>query len=265
MERSRGVQEQQRSSGIGEVMSDLDLSVWAHRWSDFYPKVIGSIARYVKESYNLITLIEPGNCHQNMQRVLDRGRSRILCFMDEDIELLDEYTIPRMRDVLLSSDEIAMIVPVQIFERHLARDYRDFVEAKGPHPNPESTVKLINMCAAYSMMVDREKLPKLYADTKIPGIKGFTDCDLSMQVHAAGYKLALLSSGYIYHENKKKWSVEKFKEYQSPLPWGRFPEEKALADTQREYLQKKWADHREIFDKGFGGEFCWTRDILCWD
>lgn len=269
MEESVGESHSRHNKEIGDDMTETvvipDLAVWAHRWSDFFPRVIGSVAGNVKMNYNLIVVADSGNCHDNMQKVLDRSTSRILCFMDEDIQLLDEFTIPRMMRVLLESDDIAMVVPMQLYTLALAAQYRRLIQERGPHPDYMSTVKEINMCAAYCLMVDREKLPDLYADRDIPTIKGFTDADMSLQAHLAGYKRAVLASSYIYHLDKKNWTVDDFNKYQCPLPWAADPKEFADANNARRYVREKWEGQAaDVMDKGFDSESCVRWEVEPW-
>ncbi|MHA2263658.1 MAG: hypothetical protein ACXAEN_14780 [Candidatus Thorarchaeota archaeon] len=242
-----------------------DLAVWAHRWSDFFPRVIGSIAEHVRINYNLIVVAEPGNCHDNMQRVIDRSRSRFLCFMDEDIMLLDKDTIPRMIEVLKQRDDIALVVPMQLYTLALAAQYKKLIEERGPHPDFMSTVKEINMCAAYCLMVDREKMPDLYADRDIPTIKGFTDADMSLQAEALNLRRAVLASSYIYHVDKKHWTASDFKKYECPLPWAVDPKEMADANNARHYVMEKWRGTLSgTMEKGFDAEMCVRREVEAW-
>jgi hypothetical protein len=212
----------------------LDIAVWGHFWNDYYPRVIGSVGRYVMDSYNLIVVCEPGTCHDNMARALDRRRidTRFFCFMDWDVELLDIYTIPRLIE-LVSRPDVGVAVPDQISHTSPAmEEYREKMEKS--HPAPPRLVTR-DWMPAYCMMLDLDKLiPDI--DLNIPWRKGMTDVDIGYQYFDAGFKSVRDLSVAVKHEIKANSPPEDFIKYDCPT----LAQNEANFPAQLVYMRKKW-------------------------
>ena len=225
---------------------DLEIVVWAHRPSDMMDRCMKSINNYIPEGAISRKFIQPGNCHENMKRVWDTCNSRFLCYVDEDVEILDRRLFHRLVDIV-SRPDIGAVVPLEAKEIDMAREYKEkwIYEDKKIIKKSGKVFEAIWL-PAYCLMIDRDKVPDMAVDVEIPGRKGMTDVDICFQIHHAGFRTVMDLSTAVFHELKNSdhgWNRDKFKKYDCPVPNSREVIEGNI--KQIEYMIRKWT---EFFD-----------------
>jgi hypothetical protein len=208
------------------------IAVWTFRYSDLQVRCIESVARHTFGSYNLMLVCEPGNCHVNMQRVLDRNTSRYLCFLDEDVEILQ----PGWLDVLIADlEDYPDVGVVGCREFKDKKDRDELVQLGGPIAMTlENPLNFRTWIAAYVMVFDMERCAGIEVDQNIPGHKGMTDVDLCFQVRAKDLKVARDERIVVYHPFKNRAEQARYDLPDEEVVLGWFP-------AQREYMKKKWS------------------------
>jgi hypothetical protein len=222
-----------------------ELIVWTHRWHEKYePKILESIGRTVRSiPYRISVMIDPGNCHENMQKALDMSVSRYICLLDEDIIFLQEGWLERMLSVIKSDESLGILGCEETYDKVFA----DAIMRGEMDAQRENRVVVDTWIPAYMMLIDRERLPDLSIPQDIPGIKGMTDVDLCYQAKAAGKVVAVDHAVLVYHEEKGKWDAETMLAHDQPT----HEEQRAVYPTQVEWLVGRWGkqDYRRVGQK----------------
>lgn len=218
----------------------VDLAVYTHRWSDYLPECLESIAKTTRGNYNIIIVDQPGSVHENMLRAWNRGSERFFCFIDEDVQFLAPGWLDALLEDFEKDDELGALGVGQFKEEAYAFDYQmAFPEGKYVYElEPILQYKL--WVPAHVLLVDRDKkrIEDCAPDLNIPGIKGMSDLDFCLQVTAARYKVAEDHRVVVLHPWKKQ-TEEWLENIQNPT----VAEEQDVFPKQVAYMLKKWGKH----------------------
>jgi len=174
-------------------MTEVEICIYTHRWSDLQLKAMASIALHTKErQYSVIVTQKPGTCHQNMNRVWRRTSAPYVVLMDEDVCVLQDGWLERLIDNL---DEDPLLGVVG------CREVKDLKDALEKMPEPQRSMpKPKHWIPAYVMAFKRERVaPFLWFDEAIPGDMGMTDLDACIQIVDHDLKVAQNQEVVVYH------------------------------------------------------------------
>lgn len=176
----------------------VDIGIYSHRLSYLAEMCARSIVRHTNQSYNLIIVCEPGSCHQNMNRVLDRSTQDILILMDEDVQILQDNWL----DLLVSEVSKPKIGVVGTFVARNADARNSWME----HPeNPGDWPREREWIPAHVMCFDMRKCRDfLRFDESIPWIMGMTDVDACVQLKSNGLKRMVDGRVVVYHPTRDR-------------------------------------------------------------
>jgi len=212
-----------------------DLGMFMQRIGPLHPEQLASLAQRTRRSFNLIYVFEPGTAHANINKVLDRVRSRYVVIMDDDLVFLTDGWLQKMLDVMQEHEDIGMLVPFEVKDE---KDKDAYLADPSTNPNCAAHLERISMrpwCPGYVMMFDLDRLDDLRADESIPGPSGMSDLDLSLQVRSQGFKCACLHDVLVYHPWKpldrawrRRWAIVQEEDLNE------------LHQAQCRYMHKKW-------------------------
>lgn len=213
-------------------MTDIpDIAIWTHRWTPLLPRCAESVVAHARGNYNLVIVCEPGTCHQNMNRVLLRSRSRYTVFLDEDVEILDNGWLDVLLSDLHDAPDLGVVGCREIkdeFERALYGHTRNVFLATLKEP-----VAFVTWVPAYVMVFDRSRCASLSFDEAIPGAKGMTDVDACLQIRKHGLRVGIDNRVCVYHPHKRPQDRGV-----NGVPTK--AEELAWFEKQRAYMTEKW-------------------------
>ena len=214
-------------------MNGIDIAIWTHRWSDWLPKCAQSVAQHTRQSYNLIVVCEPGNCHENMNRVLARSHGRYLVFLDEDVEILDDDWLSLLVSDLVAYSDLGVVGCREAKDEFQRAFYRqDRAKALSEFPTGLSFTTWI---PAFVMVFDRQRYPTLHFDENIPGDKGMTDVDACLQLRQHGLRVAVDNRLAVYHPSRLEADRGR-----NGVP--KKEDELAWFEKQRDYMAAKWGE-----------------------
>ena len=205
-----------------------ELAVFCHRTGPVLKEQFACIAEYTKRPFTLLYHHGPGTAHANMNKVIDRSRSRYLVIMDDDVVPMVNGWLDHLLEVLRRNPDVGLVTPTEVkslSQKHLCTKFKPY-EAYESSWNP-----------GYVMCLDRERVPNIRADENIPGPSGMSDLDISLQVRAAGFVPAMTRSLVVYHPDKPMSSHWR-KQYQI-VP---SEELQSLHEQQMAYMRAKWSD-----------------------
>jgi hypothetical protein len=207
------------------MQDKIDICVFMHKEPPWIEKNLAALRANTHDPYELIVVCEPGSAHTNINRCLDRSRSRRVVIMDDDccITAAQPNWLSMLDNVFQECQWVGMIVPQEIKDEKTLRDYEQDPSSVLPG-SPD-----IEQCAwlpGYLMAFDRFRIPDLRADEEIPFATGMSDLDLSLQVRFAGYSAVKLRTLAVYHP----WKHDPTKQAQNARE---FPE-------QVKYMTRKW-------------------------
>lgn len=206
----------------------VDIGVYMHRWSELQVNCIRSIAEHTRSSYNLIVVCEPGSCHRNMNRVLERSTADFMILMDEDVEIYQANWL----DILLADLEPKDVGVVGTF---VGRS-RDAMAAWSPdHPVEGTWPQERPWIPAHVMAFPMHRVRDfLRFDECIPWVMGMTDVDACLQIRHHNLRVFTDRRVVVYHptrDDDETRNVEERPKVSEQQKW--FPEQLA-------YMQKKW-------------------------
>ena len=204
-----------------------EVAIWTHRWSPFIGKCAASVARHTRGSYSLLVVCEPGTCHENMNRVLARSRSRYVVFLDEDVEILTHGWLDRLVRDLAQDERLGAVGCAEVKDGFARALYLN-----GARRAQGGLVER-TWIPAYVMAFDRVRYPLLRFDERIPGDKGMTDVDACLQLRRHGFKVACDRRVVVYHPHKTPAQRGK-----DGVPTQE--DELAWFSAQRAYMTEKW-------------------------
>ncbi len=216
-------------------MNDVTIGVFMARTGPDHPDQMASLARTLKRSVEIQYVYESGTAHQNINKVIDRCKTRYLCLLDDDVIFLDEHWLDHLLARMDERHEIGELVPIEVKTEQIRDEYL----SNGWLNLSPRTVEFVEQSwlPGYCALFDMDKTPSLRADEKIPGPSGMSDVDLSLQVRKAGYKCILTNATVVFHRIKPldmdwrdKWQI--IQEYELP----------ALCYEQMTYMTSKWGE-----------------------
>jgi len=170
-------------------MTEVEIGIYTHRWSELQVRAIESIARHTKtHQYSILVTQQPGNCHENMNRLWRRFSARYVVLMDEDVVVLQDGWLDGLIGALRADSNLGVVgcnevksVPPSVSEPR------------------QATLMYPSWIAAYVMAFERERVPFLVFDEGIPGQMGMTDLDACLQIRDHGLQVGMHPEVIVYH------------------------------------------------------------------
>jgi len=207
------------------MKDQVEICLWAHEHRpELFGPLLEAIGKYTPESFVLSQMLEPGNCHENMKKVVERRQpdTRFLLFMDWDARPTVSGWLTTMRNYFESEP---LLGSLSAWEPNLAK--------YGIARPPPGKLFYVRFAACYMQMYDLSRVP-IMPDTSIPGGYAMTDLDLCCQVWSNGYRVAMQGDCPAYHMEKVDMSRE---EAESQGFVQHLPEE---FRAQVKWFEKKW-------------------------
>jgi len=211
-------------------MTEVEIGIYMHRWSELQVRAIESIARHTKRhQYSILVTQQPGNCHENMNRLWRRFSARYAVMMDEDVVVLQDGWLDALIGALESDSELGVVGCSE-------------VKTLPPSvPEPANTsLSYRSWVPAYVMAFDRERVPFLLFDEGIPGAMGMTDLDACLQILDKGLRVASHPEVLVFHPARDDDDVRRGE--QRPA----LAELKSWYPEQVAYMRMKWGG---LFDR----------------
>jgi hypothetical protein len=212
------------------VSTKVDIVMWAHRWHPIQQTCRESVDRLTGGDYRYHELIEPGTCHQNMNRAFRTGSARYVCLIDEDIEVLTRDWIWHLIEAMQEDDTIGAINCVEMKDL-LERAH--WLAAAGEQPLTRHSME-IPWIPAYVTLLDRERTPWYAVDEQIPGRKGMSDLDGSLLLRSRGFRCLRHLGVAVYHPHKGS------EDERRAMATTTKAEELDCFPAQQEYMLHKW-------------------------
>lgn len=205
-------------------MTEVEIGIYTHRWSELQVRALESIARHTKQhQYSVLVTQVDGNCHQNMNRLWRRFSAPYVIMLDEDVEILQDGWLAGLLAALEADPELGVVGCTSMGERPESV------------PNPARIrVDYTWWIPAYVMAFKRERVPFLQFDEGIPGRCGMTDVDACLQIQSHGLKVGLNSEVVVYHPSRED-DATRVREAR-PL----VAEQQAWFSQQTAYMKNKW-------------------------
>lgn len=170
-------------------MTDVEIGIYTHRWSELQVRAIESIARRTRHhQYSILVTQQPGNCHENMNRIWRRFSARYVVLMDEDVVVLQDGWLDSLIGALRADASVGVVGCNEVKLR-----------PQSVSEPTHATVSYPGWIPAYVMAFERERVPFLAFDENIPGQIGMTDLDACLQIRDRGLQVALHPEVVVYH------------------------------------------------------------------
>lgn len=212
-------------------MAEVDVVLWAHRKHPIQGTCRESVLRLTSGDYAYHEMIEPGTCHQNMNRAYHTGSARFVCLLDEDVEILNQDWVWHLVKAMRADESIGVLNTLEV---KTADERRTWIDSCGLSPLT-SLIRTIPWAPAYVTLYDRERTPWLVFDERIPGRKGMSDLDASLQITKGhGLRCRRHMGIAVYHPHKP--------DEQGRLALGTTTKQEELDcfPAQRQYMVEKW-------------------------
>lgn len=207
----------------------IDIGVYCHRFSDFQVDCISSVAQHTKQSYNLIVVCEPGSCHKNMNRVLDRSMGDYLILMDEDVQIEQDNWLDLLTGDLESVKDAGVVGTFVARSQAALQAWSPEMATPGTWPEERTWIPAHVMC--FDMRRVREFLR---FDECIPWIMGMTDVDACLQIRHIGLRVMIDRRVVVYHPTRD--DEETRAKEQRPT----IAEQQKYFPDQFQYMSNKW-------------------------
>lgn len=221
-------------------MTEVEIAIYTHRWSQLQVSAIEGIARHTKtRQYSIVVTQKPGNCHQNMNRVWRRCSAPYVVLMDEDAWVLQDGWLDALIANLDDDPELGVVGCREIKDPALALTL--------PHPEPKPVKPIEKLwIPAYVMAFKRERVaPFLRFDEAIPGDMGMTDTDACLQIRLDGrLKVGQNPEVVVYHPARDD-DETRIRE-QRPFT----SQQKLWFVDQVAYMRQKWGAEYERLLRG---------------
>ena len=216
-------------------MTEVEIGIYTHRWSEWQVRCIESIARHTKShQYSILMTQKTGNCHQNMNRLWRRFTAPYVIMLDEDVTILQDGWLESLIKGLESNDKIGVLGAMDI---KFGLDIEGGIpEPSSPHYSSKSTINFKRWIPAYLMAFKLSRVPFLRFDEAIPGDMGMTDVDACCQIDTNGLLVAVNSEVLVYHPARDDDETRK-KEQRPSRGW-----QELWYPAQVAYMQQKWGD-----------------------
>lgn len=170
-------------------MTEVEIGIYTHRWSELQVQAIESIAAHTKRhQYSIVVCQTPGNCHQNLNRLWSRFSAPYVVVIDEDVEVLQDGWLDGLLRALDADPELGLVSCNPLAQRPLSIAEPDRVR-----------LTYMTWVPAHVMAFKRERVPFLQFDEAIPGQMGMTDVDACLQLRNNGLRVAVNTEVVVYH------------------------------------------------------------------
>lgn len=214
----------------GELMKDLvEIALWSHEHRPWlFGPQMEAFGRTTPEPFVMQRMVEPGNCHENMRRVVERRdpRARFLLFVDWDVRPATEGWLTIMTGIFDECPRLGCLTATETKDRR-------------PVP-PMGQVRIVSWDACFFQMYDMSRVT-LEPDLSIPYKMAMTDVDLCMQVWQQGFEVGKTGDVMVHHEDKHLLTASQ--------RVARFGEE---ARQDPEYVRAQFAAQHKWFEEKWG-------------
>ncbi len=197
---------------------DITLGIYGHEFRPTHPVQMAAIGRTVDCSYDLVLIRERGTVHENINRVLDRARTRYLVILDDDAIPLRAGWLRGLVSALKLHPDVGIVGVPQMRNLRSIRSW-----CSGWLIVDEQAGCLVSWVPGYVMAIDRTRASWLRADEQIPSPVGMSDVDLCLQAQSRGLRCLIDPRWPVYHPVK-------------PMP----ARGRAILEEQYKYMLRKW-------------------------
>lgn len=209
-----------------------EIVCFSHRYHpEYFQTLLGSIGRETPGTYRVLMSVAPGRCLESQDRALRQARSKRVLICDEDIEIISGTNwLEILLNDLRYDPTLAIVGTGQVKTEEAKFDYLN-----GLMDTSYAKIEEVLWAPCHLWAIARDRIPWIFNDKALPGIKGAHDLDMCLQVRKAGFKVAVDSRVVVYHPNKE-FSDESRIAIQNPT----LMEEHDVYPLQVAYLVKKW-------------------------
>lgn len=207
-------------------MIDVEIGIYAHRWSHWQVRCAESVARHTHRSYRLIQITDPGSAHVNINRVLEAASARYLILMDEDASLTQDDWLEAFLDTI-KRDDVGMV--------------GCFAKRTTYQQPPDLKTHVVPWTPGYFMGFDRKRTPDIRADEAIPGANGMTDVDICMQLRQMDLLTVQDNRIQVYHPQRDEDEIRKIEERPT------MKQQALWYHEQINYMRQKWGPDIDRF------------------
>lgn len=187
-------------------MPSVDVFYVMDKERPFFQEHLRAYHDNTKYPHSFYVHCQPGTTHENVQRCLDKSVADRIVLIDDDCMVLPSS--PDWLEIMMRTmdeyERCAICVPVEcktpeVLAKYLADPTGVLRRNCNVYPQPIEYAWLPSYC----FMIDRTRVPSIYADTSIPQPVGMTDLDMSLQATELGWDCLAITEFAVYHRWKE--------------------------------------------------------------
>jgi glycosyltransferase involved in cell wall biosynthesis len=183
-------------------MSDIpDILMFMRKVRPWYPRMLYTLAETCKHPFTLHVQYDDSTAFKACNDVIKRSKARYICICDDDVEFIEDNWLLTLINFLQEHKDFGCIVPYEL------KSTEDIETLK--RVGREQFFATIfqyatcNWVAGYVSLFDRDRVPNIYCDERLPGRYGMSDVDLALQVRDAGFLVGVTTDTTVAHLYKK--------------------------------------------------------------
>lgn len=208
-----------------------EIAVFSHRFhKDYFSEFLRSFGATTRGTYRVLMSVGPGRCLESFDRALSQTNARYVIVCDEDIQMLTDDWLSVLLNDLKENPKLAIVSCAQVKTDEEKFDVEMFgVKVEKPG------VEVVKWCPCHLWLIDRAKIPDVWNDHNLMGIKGMHDVDYCLQVRAKGFEVGIDNRVIVYHPHKPFSDT-----YRHDLQNPTLSDELAIFPKQVAFMVKKW-------------------------